>query len=307
MADCENYIRQAVRSIEPTKAQKDAASRSHNFLRQILCTGQYESRVTSSYLSGSYARDTAIAPLDDVDIIFTIDPRGWSSSSFFSTEPSPEVVLQSFARAVRYRYPSSSVRVQRRSICLQLNHLDIDVVPAIAKDDAGVIIVIPDRDAGSWIRSSPKTHSDFSTKVNLMHQGRLKPLIKLLKYWNSQLPSTAKFKSFAIETMVVRLFEKTGLASLQAGLLVFFDYVAYLGGRPPHFGGWNNIKTGMSLGFLPCVMDAAGIGNLLVSVDSERLQKFILHAIRSRDKLLAAKEAVSVETSWRRVAEALKI
>lgn len=307
MADCENNIKSAVRLIEPTKAQKDGASRSHNFLRQILCTGQYESRVISSYLSGSYARDTAIAPLDDVDIIFTINPRKWSSSSFLSAEPSPDVVLQSFARAVRYRYPSSSVRVQRRSICLQLNHLDIDVVPAIAKDDSGVIIAIPDRDAGLWIRSSPKTHSDFSTKVNLMHQGRLKPLIKLLKYWNSQLPSTAKFKSFAIETMVVRLFEKVGLASLQAGLLVFFDYMAHLGGQSVHFGGWNNIQTGMSLGFFPRVMDAAGFGNLMASVDSEKRQKFILHAVRSRDKMLAARDAISVDASWRRVAEALKI
>src|SRR6266571_364702 len=128
MADCETYLWQIVRSVEPTQTQKDGASRSQNYLRDLLAGGNIGQRIITSYLSGSYARDTAVAPMDDVDIIFVIDPSFWRALSGW---PTPSTVLDSFANAIRYRYPISSVFGQRRSVRLQLYHLDIDVVPAI--------------------------------------------------------------------------------------------------------------------------------------------------------------------------------
>lgn len=119
------HLRGLLSAIEPTRAQKDGARRSHNHLRDLLDTGQMATRIIGSYLSGSYARDTAIRPLDDVDIIFEIDPSGWHTG-FFSSVPPPERVLESFATAIRRRYPLSSVYGQRRSVRLQLNHLDVD-------------------------------------------------------------------------------------------------------------------------------------------------------------------------------------
>src|SRR5258708_5198553 len=80
MAACETYLWEVVRSLEPTQTQKDGAVRSQNHLRDILLTGQFASRITKSYLSGSYARDTAVYPLDDVDIIFVINPASWRST-----------------------------------------------------------------------------------------------------------------------------------------------------------------------------------------------------------------------------------
>lgn len=186
MASCESAIWEYLKKIEPTAVQKDGAKRSHSHLRDILCTGQFASRIKTSYLSGSYARDTAIAPLDDVDIIFVINPQAWKIG-FFSSTPSPDTILRSFANAVRYRYPNSSIRTQRRSICLQLYHLDIDVVPAIEDDSHGQMIWVPDANTGNWIKSSPKLHSDAATKINQSRNGNFKPLVKLLKNWNSNL------------------------------------------------------------------------------------------------------------------------
>lgn len=308
MASCEPAIHEYLKKIEPSATQKEGAKRSHAYLRDVLCTGQFASRIKTSYLSGSYARDTAIAPLDDVDIIFVINPQPWQTGLISSLSlPSPATVLESFARAVRYRYPDSSVRTQRRSICLQLYHLDIDVVPAIEADAADQLILVPDAETGNWIKSSPKAHSDIATAINQKRGGNFKPLVKLLKSWNANLPSTASFKSFAIETMAARLFQTTDIPTLQEGLLRFFDFVAHLDGKAQAYS-WRD-KCGMSLnGWSAEVPDLAGTGsNLVAKVDGERRKKFIEHAVRSRDRMLEAQKAVNIDTACKRVSEALRL
>lgn len=303
MANCESHLLQAVQAIEPSAAQKAGAVRSQNHLRAQLNHGRFKDRIINSYLSGSYARGTAIAPLDDVDIIFLIDASHWNSP-LLSERPSPDELLKSFSRAVRYRYPESSVRLQRRSVCLQLNHINLDIVPAIALDKDGKNIEIPDRSKGSWIRSSPKTHSDFSSKVNQARGKRLKPVIKLLKFWNSNLPSTARLKSFPIETMATRIFEHEKIETVQQGLLSYFDFVAFLGGHRSHIP-WRS-RHSISLRSPATLMDASGISNLLEKTDSVKVDRFISQAIRSRNLLLAAQEVARSETAWKRVAAAIR-
>lgn len=350
MASCETQLWDLVRKIEPSQSQKDGAQRSHNYLREVLNTGQMASRILDSYLSGSYSRDTAIKPLDDVDIIFIIDPSKWQSPPGMdeagenirsgirqaregvtrgyagtreeygtgmremfrqmrgrplSVHPSPSAVLNTFANAIRYRYPVSSVYGQRRSVRLELDHLDIDVVPGILTNDE-MIIQIPNRESDSWILTAPKKHAETATAVNKVRNGKFKPLVKLLKCWNGNLPSTASFKSFAIETMAIRIFVKTPFQSLEEGLLLFYDFVAKLSQNSLY--PWTE-TFGMSFSWLECVVpDAAGMGsNTTAGVDSEHKKKFIENATRSRDRMVEARNAISVETACKRVAEALRI
>lgn len=306
MANCDYAIREYLKKIEPTQTQKNGAQRSHNYLRDILCTGQFANRIKTSYLSGSYARDTAIAPLDDVDIIFVINPQAWQLG-LLSLYPMPRTVLESFARAVRYRYPASSIRMQRRSICLQLYHLDIDVVPAIEADATRQTILVPDAETGNWIKSSPKSHSDIATAINQQRNENFKPLVKLLKRWNANLPSTANFKSFTIETMAARLFQKVDIPDLQEGLLRFFDFVAHLDGKALAYS-WSE-QCGMSLNrFETKVPDLAGTGsNLISKVDGERRKRFLEHAVRSRDRMMDAKNTVNVDIACKKISAALRL
>lgn len=304
MATCEPELLKAIRAIEPTAHQKAGAKRSHNFLRDMLGMGNFKDRILDSYLSGSYARDTAIAPLDDVDIIFLIDSTHWDNGSLFYSKPQPDDLLKSFARAIRYRYKNSSVRLQRRSVCLQLNHIHLDVVPALEVANGGTLIEIPDREADCWIRTNPRAHSDYSSRVNQMNAKRLKPAIKLLKFWNSMLPSTARMKSFAIETLATRLFEHEHISSMQEGLLRFFDFVLYLHHQPTHFR-WQS-RRNISLKYPLKLLDASGISNLLAHADSTRVERFVAQATRSRDLFLQADKLVRVDAAWRRVASALR-
>lgn len=306
MADCETQLWELVRDIEPTPSQKKKAQKSHDYLRNILGTGKMAYRIQRSFLSGSYSRNTAIKPLDDVDIVFLIDPSYWPSS-FLSPLPSPDSVLKTFANAIRYRYRFSSVFRQRRSVSLRLHHLAIDVVPAIESDEDELLIRIPDTESNDWILTSPQRHAEKAASVNRWQNRKFKPLVKLLKLWNGNLPSTACFKSFAIETMAVRVFQTIKFDSLQDGLLKFFDFVAFISGNNSALS-WKD-SCGISFGWLGCkVPDIARTGgNVTAGVDGERKKRFIENAIRSRNKMVDADNSLSVETAYRKIAEALKI
>lgn len=309
MASCEKQLIELISSIEPTATQKDGAKRSHNYLREILATGNMAKRIVDSYLSGSYPRDTAIQPLDDVDLIFVINYKEWFSNPFdqlFATYPEPETVLKSFLNAIRYRYQGSSLRLQNKSVRLSLYHLNIDVVPAIDNSKNDGTILIPDREKEEWIITAPKKHSETASMINQQQEGRFKPLVKLLKHWNFNLPSTARFKSFAVETLAARLFRNIKYSSLEEGLLLFFDFIGHLGDDSRAYK-WNE-KYGVSFGWFECtVPDLAGTGsNVAAGVTGEQKNRFIENAIVSRNRLLEARDARSVETAWSRTKQALR-
>lgn len=293
-----------IRWVEPTDGQKADAQQTHNNLRYRLDSGNIGPRIIGSYLSGSYSRHTAIAPLDDVDIIFLIDASRWRRD-FLEETPSPRKVLSTFEGAIRYRYQQSYVRMQRRSVGLKLQKMDIDVVPAIPKARTSNLIFVPDAESEQWIPSSPKAHAEAATRVNGQRGGQFIPLVKLLKFWNSQLPSTARLKSFAIETMAVRVFSSIGFDSYTKGLIRFFDFLASFSGDAQW--SWSDdfgIKLGQGAR-TPFVPDVAATGsNLVADLGEDRRVKFLQHAVRSRSRLLgafAAREPAGCEASIRSV------
>lgn len=302
----DSLLLQIVRGVEPTAAQKEGARASHHRLRELLDTGQMASRIIGSYLSGSYARDTAIKPIDDVDIIFEIDPGRWPRSSLLSTLPSPDQVLESFATAIRRRYRVSSVYGQRRSVRLQLHHIDIDIVPVAPHETDPLMIYVPDREAGEWIKSSPRRHADMATRVNTKRNGKFKPLIKLVKLWNSKLPDTVRCKSFLIETIAIRLFDQKSFGTLGEGLVLFWDFLASRYNEPTVNPAWGDY--GMSFSWLSVsVPDTAGTGaNVAARLDRSRARALASKARISRDKILAAYEARAAATQRRMALSALR-
>ena len=307
--DFEPLLRSIAAGVEPTAVQKANAARSHNYLRDLLMEGRFGTRILDSYLSGSYSRDTAINPIDDVDVVIVIDPAGWPNVGLpFANQPSPRAVLQSFAGAIRNRYRETSVYTQRRSVCLSMYERDIDVVPAIEAGDD--VIWIPDGHADNWIKSAPRKQASIGAAINAKNGRLFKPVAKILKYWNSQLPSTGRMKSFAVESIAMAIFREVSIPSLYAGVTRFLDFVSKFQG---FFGGntvyaWKS-DFGVSLnGFSLCVPDASGVSdNVCRSLSDDRAQKFVVHATRSRNLMIEADNSHYVETGERKIEKALKV
>jgi hypothetical protein len=286
--------------IAATDAQRESAAISRDHLRELLNTGHMEKRLLDDFLIGSYARFTALTPLDDVDMVFVIEQGYWQDrlERALGQRPPPAKVLETFATAARRRYPATSVRVQRRSVGLLLSKLTIDIVPAIVDRSRPKWLFIPDREKKSWISSAPQIHTEVSTAVNKRNGNKLKPLIRLLKSWNHGLPSTAQLKSFAIETIATLLFDRVRIPTLFEGLELFFDFLCWRTSQKPT-RSWSD-AAGVNISWWSReVPDLGGTGsNLLQHVDWERAKAFASAVHATREALTKARRARSGDNAW---------
>lgn len=186
-----------VSSLELTTGQQEAVSRQHTFLRERLSQLLPVDPAHGAKLSGSYARSTAVRPLNDVDIFLVLSPSAQCDPARHSPAQALAVVKQALERI----YEGKVARRQNRSVNIEFTGTGVayDVVPAFARQAEE--FVIPDFRAGAWIRTNPGRHKELSVMHNERAGGELKPLTKALKHWNRRLPENVQLRSFLLEVM----------------------------------------------------------------------------------------------------------
>ncbi|RRH92934.1 nucleotidyltransferase [Mesorhizobium tamadayense] len=186
--------------IEPSPTTKSHASSGHNGIRDHLRTQEeFKDRYISSFLSGSYARDTSIRPRTsadgherpDVDIIIVTS---------FETSDHPDDVLNEVCRALEDGGDGYEVeRINKRSVRVETWQADMDIVPVVQTSNG---YMIPDRDNGIWKFTNPPVHTSWSAEQNKRFGDRFKPLVKLFKWWRRINPSGKRPKGFVLEVLV---------------------------------------------------------------------------------------------------------
>ena len=169
--------------IEPSPTTKNNASSAHTGLRGFLISDEeFKEYHKNTFLSGSYRRQTAIRPQKknghtdrpDVDIIVV--------TNHSSNDDSKDIVDLLF-KTLKKKYPN--IRRQTRSVGIESNKADMDVVPIIPY---GLMYLIPDRKQKKWIPTNPPGHTKWTTEMNTLAGGRFKPLVKLMKWWRREHP-----------------------------------------------------------------------------------------------------------------------
>lgn len=90
--------------------------------------------------------------------------------------------------------------------------------------------VIPSGD-GKWLRTNPYLHDDFMAKRNQSLENRLKPLIRLLKRWNSV--HSKRLSSFHLEMIGQEVFGRMS-GNMRLNVVFFFKEAArYLDVKDP--------------------------------------------------------------------------
>ena len=190
--------------IEPSSSTVREISTAQKSLRDYLSSHEeYSDRYLSSYLSGSYAKHTAIRPAKDdgnrdVDIVV---------ETAHSTDDNPADVLEELRSALADSNKYSTARVQTHSVGIQLSKLDIDVVPLVRD---GENRYIGNAETGEWSLTNPKGHKEWSTEVNEEHNGKYKRVVKILKWWRREhCPEGSRWpKGITLEKMVADNFPK---------------------------------------------------------------------------------------------------
>lgn len=202
-------------ALELRESERDEATRQHTNLREQL---QKRMEVEANFLSGSYARKTAIRPLNDIDVFLVLKP-----TSELSTASAPTKVLEAVQATLEAIYPGKSAKLQSRSVNIEFSGTGIayDVVPAFSAGDE--VYKIPDRDTPKWINTNPKIHRELSVEANERAGDKLKPLVKAVKHANNLHDGGAR--SFHLEALSWKLLTSPPETNL-AGLRILLDGLA---------------------------------------------------------------------------------
>lgn len=268
--------------IEPSSSTVSEISSAQKSLRDYLSSHEeYSNRYQSSFLSGSYAKHTAIRPAKDdgnrdVDIVVETD---------HSLDDDPADVLQELQDTLVDASKYSTAHMQTHSVGILLSKLDIDVVPLAVKDERWYI---GDVGTGDWSQTDPKHHKEWSTEVNRDHDGKYKPVVKILKWWRREhCPEESRWpKGITLEKMIADNFpEETGpYDDLVAGVL-----------RSIH----DCYSEDLSSGCVPFIDDPAIPGNnLAASYSIEDFREFD-NELTSAIELLD--ESGSTNDVWRKI------
>ncbi len=211
----QSQFKDLLRDIEPSSTTKANASMAHTALRDFLRSDEnFKGHHITTFLSGSYKRDTAIRPRiqsgstarPDVDIIVM-------TNHTLSDDPADVIELLYTTLCKKY----STIRRQSRSVGIGTSNSDMDVVPIIAPYGMEGPLYIPDRKLEKWLETNPPVHTSWTTEVNTSSNGVFKPLVKLMKWWRREQPTVNKKpKGFVIEVITS---ESADLVETQYGEL----------------------------------------------------------------------------------------
>jgi hypothetical protein len=180
----------------PSTTRTSAVKALHENIRMALET--WGDKKFDTFLQGSYRNDTAIADINDVDIVALYDP--WSS-------PESHERWEWLFNHVAYVLRSTSLVSGTVTIgdkCVKLHGgLKADVVPAISRTvySSTDPIKVYSRKEREERDNYPRTHYSNGVKKQAATSNMYKPTVRLFKRWVRQYP-TLTAPSFYIECSV---------------------------------------------------------------------------------------------------------
>lgn len=217
-------------NLEITGLQKSTTSTRQESVRDAVAN---EMDVLVSFLTGSYARSTMIAPLEnaDIDIVVVLDPIYFESNGQAS-------ILDKVKRALLKTY-TKTPKISRNGQAVTITFTDfvVDVVPAFNRKGGGYLI--PDSVQKKWIATNPKIHVEIMADENKNHDSDLVPIIKMIKGWNKNIGYS--FVSFRLELLAIEIFKNITISDYPSGMRYFFDKgrkcIRYKAKDPVSYGG----------------------------------------------------------------------
>ena len=182
----------------PSDTTVQQAISLHSNVRGLLSEGPYD-----TILQGSYKNDTALADMNDVDILairsdLTKEGLGWLES--ISWEGIFSDIEQRLGSDQRY-----AGKATRRDKCIALaTGIKLDIVPAVGVVSSSSDPVLIHSFAGKTDRRNwPRGHYENGAAKNGRTNGAFKPLVRLFKRWaRAQFPNTTAAPSYYLECLI---------------------------------------------------------------------------------------------------------
>lgn len=194
-----------------SSGEQSSINTSVNTLKSRLST-YFGSGLSDQFRFGSSTRGTilprAMDEHSDIDYMVVFAERGYS----------PQTYLDRLKRFAENHYSRSDIKQSSPTIVLLLNHIRFDLVPAL-KEQYVPGYQIPNG-ATAWQSTNPNDFNASLVAKNNAELSKIKPAIRLLKYWNAQ--NGYVYDSFSLERWVITLSFSSAL-NLRDYLFTIFD------------------------------------------------------------------------------------
>jgi hypothetical protein len=177
-------------------------------------------KVLDSFLTGSYARSTMIAPLKeaDIDVFVVLDASYYHN--YNGQNGGPAGLLDRVKRTLLKTYTRTpDISRNGQAVTIRFDDFLIDVVPGFYRQGGGYLIA--NSITNSWISTDPKKHVELVSASNNAHSGDLVPLIKMIKAWNRS--HSAFFRSFHLEVLALQIMNNVTISDYPSGARFYFD------------------------------------------------------------------------------------
>jgi hypothetical protein len=138
----------------------------------------------------------------------TILPRSMDANSdidymvvFAQGGNKPQTYIDRLKRFAENKYSTSEVAQSNPTVVLSLNHIRFELVPALAQYGDSYQIPAPASSYMEWMTTTPGDIDSKLTSVNNANSSQIKPMIRLIKYWNAK--NEYVFDSFSLEKWIV--------------------------------------------------------------------------------------------------------
>ena len=198
----EQSFQKLISNLNPTEKQRQLIQTTRNTIDNVLANDNRIFLVTqqqSSFLTGSYKRNTIIRPLDDIDLYVRVHYGKHAENK------SPLAILRLMTGALRKRYPNNT-KIDVDSPCVVLRFLGykFEVAPVVGYEGNPDKYLIPAPGSKTWMPCYPNVPSTWLSSCNQTNNGMFFPMIKVLKQWNRT--QKIGLKSFHIELLTERVF-----------------------------------------------------------------------------------------------------
>jgi len=267
-------------NLEITGLQQSTVSTRQNNVRDAVTKDLI---VLNSFLTGSYARSTMIAPLkdSDIDIFVVMDVQ------YYNWEH-PEYILDKVKNTLLKTYTTPKISRNGQAVTLTFSDFIVDVVPAFNRKGGGYLI--PNTYEKTWIATDPTVHASLITDLNKKQNGNLVPIIKMIKCWNRY--NNYPFTSFYLELLALDIFNNVTISNYSSGVRFFFDKaknkITKKATDPSGYGGQvNGYQTGTTNEKATKLIDNSY--NLAINAENYEKNGYIKEAINNWKSILGDK------------------
>lgn len=140
-----------------------------------------ESKTANSLQVGSYGRWTAIKGISDLDMLYIMPKSSWEDYK----NGKQYQLLADTKDAIRARYPTTDVRVDRLVVTVTYTNFHVEVQPVFEQDDGS--FKYPDTyNGGSWKITKPREEMTAMKEFNQDKNKNLRRLCKMARAWKNK-------------------------------------------------------------------------------------------------------------------------